>query len=218
MTEWSGDTLCIGMIAVFTLVTQRHIFRAFFEQTGTNCHGLGIMFTSVNLYIWLVAFLLVLLGVYLLLKRLAFAHKLRNLLKRMWEGVCSIRYVRNIPLYLFYTAAIWTSYLLHFYLTFFCFDFTDDLSFTAGLVMFVVGSIAVVVPTPNGAGPWHYAVIPMMVLYGVTREDAGVFALLVHAIQTFLIILLGVYGLLALQLEKRRNNQAQPSVAALNNE
>ena len=68
----------------------------------------------------------------------------------------------------------------------------------AGLVMFAVGSIAVVVPTPNGAGPLHFAVITMMMLYGVGKEDAGIFALLVHGIQAFLLILLGIYGLAAL--------------------
>ena len=80
----------------------------------------------------------------------------------------------------------------------FCFDFSDNLGVMAGLVMFAVGSIAVVVPTPNGAGPWHFAVITMMMLYGVGKEDAGIFALLVHGIQTFLLILLGIYGLAAL--------------------
>ena len=34
--------------------------------------------------------------------------------------------------------------------------FSDNLGVMAGLVMFAVGSIAVVVPTPNGAGPWHF--------------------------------------------------------------
>jgi hypothetical protein len=38
----------------------------------------------------------------------------------------------------------------------------------------------------------------MMMLYGVGKEDAGIFALLVHGIQTFLLILLGIYGLAAL--------------------
>ena len=89
-------------------------------------------------------------------------------------------------------------YFLQFYVSFFCFGFSADLSIMAALVMFVVGSIAVVVPTPNGAGPWHFAVITMMMLYGVGKEDAGIFALLVHGIQTFLLILLGIYGLAAL--------------------
>ena len=73
-----------------------------------------------------------------------------------------------------------------------------------GLVMFVVGSIAVGRSYPNGAGPWHFAVITMMMMYGVGKEDAGIFALLVHGIQTFLLILLGVYGLVALPLVNKK--------------
>ena len=73
----------------------------------------------------------------------------------------------------------------------------------AGLVLFVVGSIAVVVPTPNGAGSWHFAIITMMMMYGVGKGDAGVFALIVHAIQTFLLVLLGIYGLVALPLTNK---------------
>lgn len=72
----------------------------------------------------------------------------------------------------------------------------------AALVMFVGGTFAVIVPTPNGAGPWHFAIISMMMLYGVNVTDAGIFALIVHGIQTFLVVLLGIYGLVALSLSK----------------
>ena len=70
--------------------------------------------------------------------------------------------------------------------------------------MFVAGTFAVVVPTPNGAGPWHFAIISMMMLYGVNSTDAGIFALIVHSIQTFLVVLLGIYGWIALQLTNRK--------------
>lgn len=62
------------------------------------------------------------------------------------------------------------------------------------LVTFVVGSIAVVVPTPNGAGPWHFAVKTMLILYGVAEEKALYFVLIVHTVQTMLVILLGVWA------------------------
>ena len=68
----------------------------------------------------------------------------------------------------------------------------------AGLVMFAVGSIAVVVPTPNGAGPWHFAVITMMMLYGVGKRRCGNFCLISAWNTNFLLILLGIYGLAAL--------------------
>ena len=69
---------------------------------------------------------------------------------------------------------------------------------------FIVGSIAVVVPTPNGAGPWHFAVKTMLMLYGVASTDALFFVLIVHSIQTLLVILLGVYAWLALSFDRRR--------------
>jgi hypothetical protein len=46
----------------------------------------------------------------------------------------------------------------------------------------------------------------MMMLYGVNATDAGIFALLVHSIQTFLVVLLGVYGLAALPFINKKQN------------
>lgn len=53
-------------------------------------------------------------------------------------------------------------------------------------------------------GPWHFAVITMMMLYGVNATDAGIFALIVHGIQTLLVILLGVYGLVTISFLHRK--------------
>jgi hypothetical protein len=72
------------------------------------------------------------------------------------------------------------------------------------LVTFIVGSIAVVVPTPNGAGPWHFAVKTMFILYGVAETDALNFVLIVHTVQTLLVALLGVYSWMALSFTKTR--------------
>ena len=40
-------------------------------------------------------------------------------------------------------------------------------------------------------------------LYGVNATDAGIFALIVHGIQTLLVIVLGIYGSLHLALANR---------------
>ena len=78
------------------------------------------------------------------------------------------------------------------------FDFTAHLGLGCALVTFIVGSIAVIVPTPNGAGPWHFAVKTMLILYGVADEHALYFVLIVHTVQTMLVVLLGIYAWLAL--------------------
>ena len=123
----------------------------------------------------------------------------------IWQGVISLKSVKNVPLFIFYTLGIWVSYFLHYYLTFFCFDFTSSLGFQCALVTFVVGSIAVIVPTPNGAGPWHFAVKTMLILYGVSDTNALYFVLIVHTVQTMLVILLGIYGWAALAFTKKRH-------------
>ncbi len=206
VTERLIDMACALLITGVVLISQMNVFGSFFQETGTDFHSIGDKFASANLYILLLCLLAVCLLVYLLLKRLAILGRVKGTMKNIWEGIMSLRKVKNPPLYLFYTIAIWVCYILHFYLTFYCFDFTANLGFVAGMVMFVVGSIAVVVPTPNGAGPWHFAVISMMVLYGVGREEAGIFALLVHGIQTLLIILLGIYGMAALPFTNKTNS------------
>jgi hypothetical protein len=71
------------------------------------------------------------------------------------------------------------------------------------LVTFIVGSIAVIVPTPNGAGPWHFAVKTMLILYGVQETDALYFVLIVHSVQTLLVVALGVYAWVALSFQRR---------------
>ena len=109
---------------------------------------------------------------------------------------------RHFWLFIIETVGIWLCYFLQFYLCFFCFDFSSGLSVAAALLLFVAGSVAVVVPTPNGAGPWHFAVMSIMMLYGVSSTDAGAFALIVHSLQTLLVALLGIVGLVMLQYKR----------------
>ena len=125
------------------------------------------------------------------------------------EGVMSLKQVKNIPLFLFYSFAIWASYFLHYYLTFFCFDFTASLGLACAVATFIVGTIAVIVPTPNGAGPWHFAVKTMLILYGVAETDALYFVLIVHTLQTLLVVLLGIYAAVALSMRERRAAMTQ---------
>ena len=124
-------------------------------------------------------------------------------LSGIWAGVVSMKDVKRPLLFVVYTFAIWGSYFLHYYLPFFCFDFTAGLGISCALVTFIVGSIAVIVPTPNGAGPWHFAVKTMLILYGVGETEALYFVLIVHTLQTMLVILLGIWAWAALSFTKR---------------
>lgn len=198
VTERLVDTVCVGLIVGSVLLLQTPVFATFFQETGTDVSHWVDWFTSAYFYLILLCMLALLLLVFFLIRNVSIFAKLKGLLQNVWEGIFSVKHVRNIPLFLLYTIGIWLSYFGEFYVAFFSFGFSAGLGVMAACVMFAVGCIAVVVPTPNGAGSWHFAIITMMVLFGVGKEDAGIFALLVHGIQTFLIILLGIYGLAAL--------------------
>ena len=198
VSERMIDTLCVGLITGVVLLLQMPVFATFFAETGTNVGRYAEVLTSGHFYLIILCVLAILVLAFFLIRNIALFAKLKGILQNVWQGIVALKDIRQIPLYIIYTLGIWVCYFLEFYLAFFAFDFSAGLGFSAGLVMFVVGTLAVIVPTPNGAGPWHFAVMTMMMLYGVGKEDAGIFALLVHGIQTFLLILLGIYGLLAL--------------------
>lgn len=204
VTERLVDALCILVITGVTFLVEMPVFLRFFEETGTKSPSLVHLLSSPWFYVALFSVIGVLVLLYYLLRMLSFFDKVRGVALNIWEGAMSLRNVKNVPLFLLYTFLIWICYFYHFYITFYCFGFTEHLGFPAALVMFVAGTFAVIVPTPNGAGPWHFAVITMMMLYGVNATDAGIFALIVHAIQTLLVIVLGIYGWLHLALSNRR--------------
>ena len=198
VSERMIDTLCVGLITCLVLLLQMPVFATFFAETGTNVGRYAEVLTSGHFYLIILCALAILVLAFFLIRNIALFAKLKGILQNIWQGVIALKDIRQIPLYIMYTLGIWVCYFLEFYLAFYAFGFSAHLGITAGLVMFVVGTLAVIVPTPNGAGPWHFAVMTMMMLYGVGKEDAGIFALLVHGIQTFLLILLGIYGLSAL--------------------
>ena len=212
VTERAIDTLLMGVLALLTLLMQMDVFTTFFTRTGTSVDAVIHKFSTMGYVVTAICGVAVLLLLHFLLRKLSLYNKVKATVGGIWQGIISLRAVNNIPLFVFYTLGIWVSYFLHYYLTFFCFDFTATLGLECALVTFVVGSIAVIVPTPNGAGPWHFAVKTMLILYGVADVNALYFVLIVHTVQTMLVIALGVYSWVALaftKIHKKKENRAQ---------
>ncbi|MCH4018135.1 MAG: flippase-like domain-containing protein [Prevotella sp.] len=216
VTERAIDSLLILLVAFLTILYQIPVFHTFFRKTGTSMGAFFGRFTFSGYVVTGICGITVIVLLYFLLKKLSIYKKVKDAFKGMWQGVISLKKVKNVPLFIFFTLAIWLSYFLHYYLTFFCFQATSHLSLSCALVTFIVGSIAVIVPTPNGAGPWHFAVKTMLMLYGVGATDALNFVLIVHSIQTLLVVLIGIYGWLALSFtaKKKTGKISVPEEAA----
>ena len=194
VTERLVDSLLMLLFTGLAFLLQLPMFMAFLNKTGTDFGDILHRFTLTGYLVTFVCLVAAVVAAFILLRRYAFFKKGRDMLQGVWEGVLSLRRVTNLPLYLFYSVLIWVGYFLHFYIAFFCFNFTSGISPGAAFLIFCVGTFAVLVPTPNGAGPWHFAVKTMLVLYGVAEQDAIMFALVVHTIQTALVVLLGAFG------------------------
>ena len=194
VTERLVDSLLMLLFTGIAFLLQLPMVLRFLKETNTNIGDLLYRFTGTGYIVTFICLVAALIAVFVAIRRFSFFKKGRDMLRDMWEGVLSLRKVRNLPLYLFYSVLIWVGYFLHFYIAFFSFDFTAHLSIGAAFLIFCVGTFAVLVPTPNGAGPWHFAVKTMLVLYGVAETQAIMFALTVHTIQTALVVLLGAFG------------------------
>lgn len=204
VTERIIDTLLILVLSLLTFLTQIPVFLNFFQETGVSLSGLFNKFSLTGWIVTAVCGLLALVCIVLVSRRFRILSRTTSVLSDLKNGLLSVREVENPLLFIVYSVGIWVSYFLHFYLTFFCFDFTAGLGLLPALVAFVVGTFAVLVPTPNGAGSWHFAVKTVLVLYGVGQTDAALFVLIVHTLQTLLVALLGVWSSIALALRKSR--------------
>ena len=180
VTERAVDTLIVMLYSGLILLIEMSIFGTFFKKTGTSLDRILDGFSLTGWLVTAVCGMAVLILLHLLLKNFSIYNKVKMTLN-----------------------GIWVMYFLHYYLTFFCFDFTAHLGIGCALVSFVVANFAVIVPTPNGAGPWHFAIKTMLILYGVADEQALWFVLIVHTVQTMLVVALGIYAWARLLFVKR---------------
>ena len=204
VTERAVDTLIVMFYSGLILLVEMSVFGTFFRKTGTSLDHILSSFSLTGYLVTAICGVAALVLLHLLLKNLSIYNKVKTTLGGIWEGVLSLRGIKNLPLYLFFSVGIWVCYFLPYYLTFFCFDFTEDLGLGCALVSFVVANFAVIVPTPNGAGPWHFAIKTMLILYGVADEQALYFVLIVHSVQTMLVIALGVWAWARLAFTPKR--------------
>lgn len=204
VTERAIDSLLVALITALTFLWQLPVFTRFFSRTGTRIDQIFSQFTTTGWWVTAICGAAAILLVWFILRKLSIYNKVKDTFIGLWSGIISVKNVRNVPKFIIFTLAIWACYFLHYYLTFFCFDATSHLGVACGMVTFIVGSIAVIVPTPNGAGPWHFAVKTMLILYGVASNDALYFVLIVHTVQTLLVVALGIFGLIALNFIKKK--------------
>lgn len=205
VTERVIDMAMVATFSAVTILVQIPVWIRFMDSTGMSFTGILEGFTTTGYIVTLICGVLALAMALLLMRRVHVFTRLTSKFKGFADGLTSVKHVQSPTLFILYSIGIWLSYYLHFYVAFQCFDYTAGLGPGCAMVAFVAGCFAVLVPTPNGAGPWHFAIKTVLVLYGVAGDDAAIFAFVVHTLQTLLVALLGLYALCALSMTRNRN-------------
>lgn len=124
-------------------------------------------------------------------RHLPFLQKAGRLLHGLWEGVLSVRKVKNKPAFFLFTALIWLMYYLMAYVLFFCHPQTAELGILAGLSILVLGGLGIAAPVQGGIGAYHFLVMNAFMMYGLPKDFALSFATFMHTIQTLAVVILG---------------------------
>jgi uncharacterized membrane protein YbhN (UPF0104 family) len=126
------------------------------------------------------------------IKTLSFYYKIKRLIVGFINGIKSIKYMKQKKIFLLYTFFIWLMYFMTIYICFFAFEATSGLTMIDALTILVIGSIAVVTPTPGGMGAYQFLVIPAIVsLFSLEPAPATAFVNILFFTQWFTIIIIG---------------------------
>lgn len=114
------------------------------------------------------------------------------------EGMVSIRNIDNWPGFLLLTAGIWIGYIFMIYIPFSMLNLGEayGLTFQSAIVLTVVSSVGVSIPTPAGIGSYHLLMQQSMwLLYGIPLATGLTFATVAHAVSIILILIIGPLSL-----------------------
>jgi uncharacterized protein (TIRG00374 family) len=123
--------------------------------------------------------------------------KLIKIFSGFKEGLLSIIHLKRKGLFIFYSIAIWGLYFLMSLFVLKAFHQTQFLGVSAVLTIFAIGSIAMAVPLPGGAGSYHTLVpLGLVMLYNLPKADAIAFVFIFHGWQTLIMIVGGILSLI----------------------
>ncbi len=133
------------------------------------------------------------------LRKIRFFAKFFDTAKGIIQGLKTITKIEKKWEFLFHTVFIWINYILMTWVVVFAVKSTSHLDLSDGIFLLVVGGLAMSAPVQSGIGAFHLIVSAALVaVYGISREDSMVYAILAHESQLLFGALLGIISFYAL--------------------
>ena len=211
LSERLCDILSMMVYIVLCLIFESHVLISFFFGDEKNVE------TSFSTWLILVIVLVLVVMVGFVMNRYckewAPYKYVRDILRNVWTGFCSLKDLPNIWSYIGWSMLIWFFYFINTLTQFYFFDFTSDLGVDACLAVFVMGSMAQILPIQGGLGAWQAMVIFALMLYGVGESDASIFSIVAWTLEQIFVLVLGVYALVYVAIQKKKKLQNENQVS-----
>ncbi len=119
------------------------------------------------------------------------AKKIANIFDMLIDGFSTIKGTLNYIWVLVYSVLIMLSYGLTAELGFYVLNLQNDnvINYSMAWTVMTISAFGVVIPTPGGAGTYHFIGITVLVsLFAFSNEAASAYVLLTHTISIFIFI------------------------------
>jgi hypothetical protein len=208
--ERMADLIMLVVLAVLILSSQFGVFVSFFDTHPDVRTNVYRIFSLQHVLLGAGLLLVGILGLYILnryIKSKDRAHKKSTWFKRFRlirqnfiSGITSIAQLENKWLFIGHTFFIYLMWLCMLYVIFLAYEPTAHLSVQTGMITFLMGGLAMLAPVQGGIGPWHFMVYETLFIYGISKPDGKVFALIAHASTNLIYLVLGLGALLVIPI------------------
>ena len=208
VAERAFDLVCLAIVFTLTFLLQIDVIGNFAGDMLHKIFAAGG--TPAERTIKGAVFLIVAVGAFLLVRWIfrKFAHisivqKIKEILRNIWHGLTSIRYLKNKGWFIFHTVLIWVLYLAAIRVGMAAMKETSMYGTKESLSVLCMGSVGMI-GTPGGIGAYPFLVQETMMLYGLTENMGKAFGWLLWLVQFFMVIFFGALSLVLLPLTNRK--------------
>lgn len=212
IAERALDLICLILVFFATLFIEfDRIYGLANEMIFTPVsYKFGQLFQQKTILLILITALIAITSIFFYFRKKIqeiLSSKVKGFVNGLWQGLLSIKDIRQPVLFVVQTLLIWLMYVLQVYVCFFAFSGTSQLAFTVAMVLNVFGSLAIII-IPGGTGLYQTIVIQILTtVYFIEKGSAIAFAWAVWSSQIIIILILGLISLILLPLLNKKKAQ-----------
>jgi len=198
IVERIADTLTMMGLAVIIFIINIGVLQEFFRLHPEFGVNLAKLLSLTNIILGIIVVVLIVVIFFLLnpFKNSKFSDKINKIKREFKEGVKSILMLENKWYFIGHTLFIFLMWLLMLFVIFLAFPPTSHLSIWIAMFTFMMSGLAMLAPVQGGIGAWHFMVIESLFLFGISRPDGLIFALIAHSFTSLIYLIWGSIALI----------------------